>query len=248
MSGSIAGIGATKKVTYPLPPKTAGMTITYEVDMSQGSRALAPRVISLAITYQRIGPASGKHGGGESGNNKGNGTGEYSYPGSSGGSGQGSGGGSGGGTGSGSGSGSGTGFGSGSSGSTTGSTDVGAPMAGSPTGQELPSVVDPSAATAPGSDAEVSGYPMKASGFAGGGEGGGSSPQQAVTAGGWMILPAGIGLLCLALFAVAAARENRRIRLYADFDVGRARGMSAEYTPTGRPPLPPPIVTPPSRG
>ena len=248
MSGSPGGIGGVKTVTYPLPPKTAGTTITYELDMSQGSKALAPRVMSLAITCQSTGPASGSGGGGEGGNNKNaNGSGTYSYPGSGGGSGQGSGGGTGGGTGSGSGSGTGTGYGSGSSGSTTGTTDLGTPMAGSPTGQELPSVVDPAAATAPGSDAEVSGYLMKASGYAGGGEGGGSSPKQAVTAGGWMLLPAGMGLFCLGLFAVAAASENRRIRAYADFDAGRARALPAEVTPTTRPPLPPPIVKPAGR-
>ena len=137
-----------------------------------------------------------------------------------------------------------TGYGSGSSGSTTGATDVVTPVAGGATGQELPSAVDPSAPTAPGSEAVVSGYMMKASGFAGGGEGGGSSPQEAITAGGWMILPAGIGLLCLALFAVAAARENRRIRAYADFDPGRPRALPADHTPTTRRPLPPPIVKP----
>ena len=85
---------------------------------------------------------------------------------------------------------------------------------------------------------------MKASGFAGGGEGGGSSPQEAVTAGGWMILPAGLGLLCLALFALAAARENRRIRAYADFDPARPRALPADHTPPARRPLPPPIVKP----
>ena len=249
MSGSPSGVGAVKTVTYPLPPKTAGKTITYEVDMSQGSKALAPRVMSAAIAYQRIGPASGNGGGGEGGSNKkANGSGAYSYPGSGGGSGQGSGGGTGGGTGSGSGSGSGTGYGSGSSGSTTGATDVGSPMTGGSTGQELPSVVNPVDGTAPDSDAVVSGYMMKASGFAGGGEGGGSSPQQAVTTGGWMLVPGVIGLLCLALFAVTAVSENRRIRAYADFDPGRVRGLPADVTPTMRPPLPPPIVDPLGRG
>jgi hypothetical protein len=246
ISGTPGGTGGVKTVEYPLPPKTAGTTITYEVDMSQGSKGLVPRVSSLAIRYQRIGPASGNGSGGEGGNNKNaGGDGTYSYPGSAGGSGQGAGGGTGGGTGSGSGSGSGTGYGSGSSGSTTGTTGVGASMAGSATGQDLPDVVDPAAGTAPGSDAVVSGYLMKASGSAGGGEGGGgASSQKAATAGSWMLLPAGLGSLSLALLAGAAQAQRRRISLYADFDPGRPRALPADVVPTVRPPLPPSIVSP----
>jgi hypothetical protein len=245
LSGAPGGTGAARTVTFPLPPQTAGKTISCLASLGQGQRAFGPLLVSLAIHYVRVGPASGSGGGGEGGDNRGaNGSGTYSYPGSGGGSGQGSGGGVGGGTGGGSGAGTGTGYGSGSSGSTTGATDVVTPVAGGATGQDLPSAVDPSAPTAPGSEADVSGYVMKASGFAGGGEGGGSSPQEAIASGGWMVLPAGMGLLCLALFAVAAARENRRIRAYADFDPGRPRALPADHTPTARRPLPPPIVKP----
>jgi len=245
MSGTPGGVGAVKTAEYPLPPKTAGTTITFQMDMSQGSKALMPVVLSVAITYQRIGPASGKAGGGEGGTNKNaNGDGTYSYPDSGGGSGRGSGGGTGGGSGSGSGSGRGTGYGSGSPSSTTGASDVGVSMAGSPTGQELPSIVDPTAQTVPDSGSVVSGYLMKASGSSGGGEGGGASPEQSVTAGAWMLVPGGAGLLCLGLFAVAAGSENRRIRVYADFAPDRPRALPAEHTPASRPPLPPPIVKP----
>jgi len=248
LNGTPSGTGATTTVSLPVKKLSVGATLTCQLTMGYTRRALVPSVASLAITYEPAGPSSGSGGGGQSGNNKNaNGSGTYSYPGSGGGSGQGTGGGTGGGTGSGSGAGTGSGYGSGSSGSTAGALSDAPAMAGGATGQELPSVVDPAAETAPGSVAEVSGYLMRASGFAGGGEGGGSSPQQAVTAGGWMLLPAGIGLLCLALFAVVAARENRRIRAYADFAPGRARGLSAEHTPTTRPLLPPYIVKPAGR-
>jgi hypothetical protein len=244
LSGTPGGTGAEKTITFPLPPKTAGATISYLLSLGQGQRALGPLLASLAIKYVPAGPASGSGGGGEGGDNKGsNGSGTYSYPDSGGGSGQGSGGGAGGGTGSGSGSGAGVGHGSGSSDSPTGA-DAGAPVAGSATGQDLPSGVDPSAQTAPGNDAVVSGYMMKASGFAGGGEGGGASSREAATAGGWLLLPAGLGLLCLGLFAGAAASQRRRIRVYADFDPARPRALPADHTPPGRPPLPPPIVKP----
>ena len=242
MSGTLGGVGAVKTVVYPLPPKTAGTTITYEVDLSQGSRALVPLVTALAIACEQTSPASGTGGGGEGGNNKGaNGSGTYSYPGSGGGSGQGSGGGTGGGSGSGSGAGAGTGYGSGSSGSTTGATDVGTPMAGSSTGQDLPSSVDPALA-APGSDATVSGYRMKASGFAGGGEGGGSVASK-TTAVGWLVVPAILGLLGLGVMTVAVLSERRRVRSYAAYDAARPRPLPAEAgTPSPRPLPPPPLI------
>ena len=240
ISGTPGGTGVIKTVTYPLPPKTAGTTITYEVDMSQGQRALTPRVTSLAITYERVGPASGTGGGGEGGNNKGaNGSGTYSYPGSGGGSGQGSGGGIGGGSGSGSGAGTGTGYGSGSSASTMGA-DTGS-STGSATGADLPSSVNP-AATAPGSESAVSGYAMKASGFAGGGEGGGSAADDQSTAAGWLVVPAILGLLGLAVMTCAVLSERRRVRAYAAYDAARPRPLPAEAgTPPARA-LPPPIV------
>jgi hypothetical protein len=244
LSGTPAGTGGVKTVTFPLPPHTAGTTISYLASLGQGQRSLGPRLVALAIRYVPVGPASGTGDGGEGGNNSGaNGSGTYSYPGSGGGSGQGRGGGTGGGSGSGSGTGSGTGHGSGSSGSMTGAVSDAPTMAGAATGQELPSAVDPSAPTASGSDAVVSGFMMKASGSAGGGEGGGAAPDRATTAGGWMLLPTTLGLLGLALL-VGAALQRRRIRVYADFAHDRPRALSAEHTPSARPPLPPPIVKP----
>ena len=242
LGGAADGTGAVASGTFPLPRLSVGQRIEYSVSMANTYRSFSPRLLSLSVTYEPRGNGSGSGGGGESGTNaRSNGSGSYTYPGSGGGSGQGSGGGVGGGTGSGSGTGSGNGYGSGSSASTMGA-DVGS-SAGSATGAEIPDSVD-TTATAPGSDAVVSGYLMKASGFAGGGEGGGASSQQAVTSGRWMFLPAGAGLLCLLLFAAAAVNENRRIRVYADFDPGRPRALPAEFTPTTRPPLPPPIVQP----
>jgi len=245
------GTGLLKTASFALPPKTAGTTIRYMFEMNEGQPALptglalVPRVTSLAIDYQRIASTSGTGGGGEGGNSKGaSGDGTFGYPESTGGGGQGSGGGTVGGAGSGSGAGTTSGFGSGSTGSVTGGAaeTAAAPIAGGATGQDLPSAVDPAAQTAPGSEAIVSGYRMRASGFAGGGEGGGSTPRQPVTAGAWMLIPAALGAFSLLLLAGAAARENRRVRLYADFDPGRPRGLPGDVTPTARPPLPPPII------
>jgi hypothetical protein len=245
LGGATNKAGTVASGTLPLKGLTVGKQIQYMVSMKNSYLAFAPMLLSLTITYEQRAGGSGSGGGGDSGNNPhSNGSGAYTYPGSGGGSGQGSGGGVGGGSGSGSGAGSGSGYGSGSSASTIGA-DTGS-NAGSSTGAEIPDSVD-TTSTAPGSDATVSGYRMKASGYAGGGEGGGASPQKAVTAGGWMLLPGGAGLLCLMLFLGAAAGENRRIRAYADFDPGRPRGLPAEYMPTTRPPLPPPIVKPAGR-
>ena len=197
LGGTPNGTGAAASGTLPLKGLTVGKQIQYMLSMKNSYRAFAPMLLSLTITYEPRAGGSGSGGGGDSGDNAhSNGSGTYTYPGSGGGSGQGSGGGVGGGTGSGSGAGSGSGYGSGSSASTIGA-DTGS-SAGSATGAEIPDSVD-TTSTSPGSDATVSGYRMKASGYAGGGEGG-ASPQQAVTAGGWMLLPGGVGLLCLMLF------------------------------------------------
>jgi len=235
------GTGAVVSGTFKLPRLSVGQTIQYSVTMANTYPSFTPTLVSLTITYEPLGGGSGTGGGGDSGNNPHrNGSGTYTYPaGSSGGSGQGSGGGVGGGTGGGSGSGSGTGFGSGSSASTMGA-DTGS-SAGSATGADLPSSVNPALA-APGSDSAVSGYAMKASGFAGGGEGGGSAAIKA-TAAGWLIVPATLGLLGLAVMTVAVLAERRRVRAYARFGAARPRALPAEAgTPTSRPLPPPPLI------
>lgn len=247
VGGGPDGTGAIKTATLPLPPKSIGTTLRYQIIMakSDGARAFSPLLASISVAWEPRGPASGgSGGGGEGGDNAGaSGSGDYTYPGSSGGSGEGSGGGTGGGSGSGSGSGSGIGYGTGSSGSPTGA-DAGQSVSGGSTGAEIPEVVDPAAATAAGSEAVVSGYKMRASGFAGGGEGGGSSPSEASAAGGWLLVPATLGLVSIVLLTGAAAAERRRIRAYSEFDPARPRALPAEYMPLARPPLPPPIVKP----
>jgi len=235
------GTGAGARATLPLPRLSVGRTIRYTLHMANSFRAFSPRLLSLTITYEPRGGGSGTREGGDSGNNPHrNGSGTFTYPaGSSGGGGQGSGGGVGGGTGSGSGSGSGTGFGSGSSATTIGA-DTGSSAAGAD-GADLPSSVDP-AVTAPGSASAVAGYAMKASGFAGGGEGGGSAAAK-TTGEGWLAVPVILGLLGLAVMTTAVLSERRRVRAYAGFDAARPRALPAGAgTPTARPLPPPPLI------
>jgi hypothetical protein len=229
--------------TLLLPPLTVGKTIAYMVTMAPGFRGFAPLLTSLSITYEPRGSGSGGSGGGGDGGDRANsngGSGTYTYPASSGGSGQGTGGGGGGGSGSGSGSGSGRRYGSGSSGSTYGS-DTGSSSGGSAGGADLPSSVD-SAATAPGSGTRVAGYLMKASGFAGGGEGGGSPSVS--TAHGWTLVPTGFGLIGAAVIGVAVVAERRRVRVYVDYDAARPRPFPAEHTHSAEAFAPPPLVPP----
>ncbi len=230
-----AGSGAK---TVPFPPLTAGQRISYQVTLSTGSRACAPALRSLTISYEPWrSKMSGSGGGGVSGNRRDSngGSGTYNYPVSSGGSGAGSGGGVGGGTGSGSGSGAGNGRGSGSSGNAAGS-DTGA-AGGSSSGVEMPSAV--STSTGGAATRSVSGYVIKASGVAGGGEGGGAS-----------LAFAGLPLVPLAALVVGAAlmvgpgAGRRRLRLFADWDPELVRPFPAERT-RGRPrPRPAPLMRP----
>ena len=236
--------GGSGVKTIPFPPLTVGSRISYQVVFTTGSRAFAPVLQSLTISYEPWrSKTSGSGGGGASGNrrNSNGAAGTYSYPATSGGSGSGSGGGVGGGTGSGSGSGTGHGRGSGSSGSVYG-TDSGADSGVSSMGADLPSSVDP-AATAPGSEASVSGYRMKAAGFAGGGEGGGSALDTSA-ANGWLLVPASVGLLSAILLGVPALMTRRHVRLYAEYDVARPRALPADQGPSARLLPPPPIIRP----
>ena len=243
LGGAADGTGAIASGTLLLPRLSVGREIEYMLTMANTYRCFAPTLVSLAITYEPRGNGSGSGGGGESGNNqRSNGSGSYTYPGSGGGSGQGSGGGEGGGSGSGSGAGSGQGFGSGSAASTMG-VDTGSEI-GSPTGAEIPDSVDTSAAVT-GHAAAVTGYLMKASGFAGGGEGGGSAVTDATAASGWLVVPASLGLLGVVVLGTAVMAERRRLRAYADYDARRPRPFPAEAgTPRARPLPPPPLIRP----
>jgi hypothetical protein len=232
------GAGAIASATFPLPRPSVGKRIEYMASMANTYRSFAPMLVSLTVTYEPCRSAPGS--GGEGGNNKGaNGSGTYCYPGSGSGSGGGSGQGSGGGVGGGPG-GSGTGYGSGSSASTM-SAETGS-SAGGATGADLPSSLDPGV-TAPGSSPTVSGYQMKASGFAGGGEGGGPAADKAPTAVGWLAVSVILGLLGLAVMTVAVLSERRRLRVFAAYDTARPRALpAAAGTPASRPLPPPPLI------
>jgi hypothetical protein len=241
LGGAADGTGAAASGTLPLKGLSVGKEIEYMLSMKNSYLAFAPRLLSLAIAYEPRAGGSGSGGGGDSGDSAHcSGSGAYTYPGSGGGSGQGSGGGVGGGTGSGSGAGSGSGYGSGSSASTMGVNN--GSSAGSATGAETPDSVD-STSTAPGSDATVSGYLMKASGYAGGGEGGGSSPAAVPTTRAWLVVPGGLSVLGALVLGTAVLAERRRLKAYADYDASRPRPFPAQSgTPAARPLPPPPLI------
>ena len=239
LGGAADGTGAAASGTLPLKGLSVGKQIEYMVSMKNsyrgvrtdapladhhvraaGRRVAAPAAAATAATTRA---ATARR--------------PTRYPGSGGGSGQGSGGGAGGGTGSGSGAGSGSGYGSGSSASTMGA-DAGS-SAGSPTGAEIPDSVD-TTATAPGSDAAVSGYRMKASGSPAAARAAAPSPTSG---------PRHTRLAGRAGRPQPARRrraggavlaERRRLRAYADYDAARPRPFPAESGDAAARPLPPP--------
>ena len=73
----------------------------------------------------------------------------------------------------------------------------------------------------------MSGYLMKASGFAGGGEGGGASAVDATRGAGWLAVPAILGLLAAVVLGGAVVAERRRLRAYAEYDAARPRPFAA---------------------
>lgn len=221
--GSTVASGSAVK-TIPLPPLTVGKRIAYWVTLSTGSAACAPELESLAIAFAPwTAPSSGRGGGGASGD-RANSNGSASDSSSSAGGGSGSGGGVGGGSGSGSGQGAGSGRGSGSSGSSAGS-DTGA-AGTSAAGATVPPAVSGSG-SAGDAARSVSGYAFRASGTAGGGEGGGVTPASAGLPLG--SVSAGVaGVTFLLLVAPWAAR--RRLRLFVNWDPEAPRPFPAART------------------
>jgi hypothetical protein len=224
--GSVVPSSSAAK-TVLFPPLSIGKTITYWITFSTGSasRALAPKLLSLTITYEPwTAKSSGKGGGGASGD-RANSNGSASTSPSSVGGGAGSGGGIGGGTGSGSGSGTGSGSGSGSMNS-TGTSDTGATST-STAGAELPAAVSGSQGAPGTAAAPVLGYAFRYAGRAGGGEGGGVSPPSTglplTPVGGAVI---GVGLLLL----VGPWAERRRLSLFVNWDTNLLRPFPAERT------------------
>ena len=217
-------VGSSSGVqTIAFPPLTVGAKVTLWVTLSTSSRACVPDLKSLAIAFVPWhGSSSGKGGGGASGN-RANSNGSASDNPSSAGGGSGSGGGVGGGNGSGSGQGTGSGRG-------TGSTDTagsGSSAAGSSAaGAKVPSAVSSSTGSGDASH-DVSGYAFKASGRAGGGEGGGVTNASAGVS---LASVSGVVAGLLLLLAIGPWAARRRLRLFVDWDPNLPRPFPAERT------------------
>jgi len=213
--------------TFPFPAQTVGRRIVYVVTLSTGSRACAPVLRSLAIAYEAWHKRPSGKGGGGGGGDKPHSNGSARDGGqqaTSGGSGAGSGGGVGGGTGSGSGGGEGGGHGSGT-GSTAGS-DTGASTS-SQSSAALPSAVSTSQVPDDASASAVSGYTFRASGVAGGGEGGGTTLPSSRRP---ILLASGLLAGAVLLVGFRPWRERRRLRLFAEWDPDTPRPFPAHRT------------------
>jgi hypothetical protein len=213
---------AEVSTTRLLPPKTIGRRISYMITLANDLRCCVPLLDSISIAYEPWKSGSADNGGGGGG-----GTHAHSSGGASGvlvmstsaGSGWGSGGGEGGGMGAGAGTGSGRGHGSGA-GSPEG-TDTG--VNGDPSMAAV-ATADPSG-TATGTDRDVSGYVLKAAGFAGGGEGGGESGPRSFA---WPARVLGAIVLAGAVLASPVVMERRRLRFYTGYDTALARPFTAD--------------------